>query len=519
MEHVSRIDTAREAVDQALNFADDEPLSGETPVHDIVLSDPLLQHLPFEGYRILDPQSSRAAPIKPLCDRTHSYISFVTPVFGDDRATGFAKRAASICRFVGRNWNNLLLVFVPMGIIAPELGCGDTVVFVFNCFAIVPLADVLCRATDDVSSFLGDTAGALLNVTMGNATELAIFVHALLQRQYAIVRTSLLGSIIVNMLLVLGLSILAGEIQMRGQSYNVLATRVAAGLLCLTTSTIKSSSDNIIQKRDILGISRGTSIVLIVVYIVYLWTQVKSTRFSYKPLIELGDEPVVQEMQESLELDRGSIHRRTLSYPRTFAPLPRSDIAAPAQYIDNRDLPDPYLAETFSDQMTATLELVRTIPWVRKAIPVAMMILSTCLISICGELLVGSIDHFVDHSPISKTMVGLIILPVVGNASELISGIMFAYRKQMDLAFAICIGSAIQMALLVAPLVVLLGWTLGREMSLNFSLFEAITLVASTVLFFSLVFDDRCSTIKGASLIAGYTIISLTSNFITSTED
>jgi Ca2+:H+ antiporter len=224
-------------------------------------------------------------------------------------------------------------------------------------------------------------------------------------------------------------------------------------------------------------------------------------------LIELDDDPVAPEMQESVELDRSSVHRRTLSYPRTFAPLPQSDIEAQAQCFDNRDLPDPYLAETFSAKVTTALDLIKTVPWVRKAIPVTLIVLSTCLISICGELLIGSIDHFVDHSPISKTMVGLIILPVVGNASELISGTMFAYRKQMDLAFAVCIGSAIQMALLVAPLVVLLGWTLGREMSLNFSLFEAITLVASTVMFFSLVFDERCSTIKGASLLAGYAII------------
>jgi Ca2+:H+ antiporter len=224
-------------------------------------------------------------------------------------------------------------------------------------------------------------------------------------------------------------------------------------------------------------------------------------------LIELDDEPIIPEMQESVELDRSSVHRHTLSYPRVFAPLPQSDIEIQAQSFDNSDLPDPYLAETFSAKMTAALDLIKTLPWVCKAIPVALIVLSTCLISICGELLVGSIDHFVDHSPISKTMVGLIILPVVGNASELISGIMFAYRKQIDLAFAVCIGSAIQMALLVAPLVVLLGWTLGREMSLNFSLFEAITLVASTVLFFSLVFDERCSTIKSASLLAGYAII------------
>ncbi|KAF1964996.1 Ca2+ transporter [Bimuria novae-zelandiae CBS 107.79] len=349
-------------------------------------------------------------------------------------------------------------------------GYGDSAVFVLNCFAVIPLADVLCRATDDAASFLGETAGALLNVTMGNTTELAIF-HALLQRQYTIVRTSLLGSIIVNMLFVLGLSILVGETQMRGQSYNIFATRVAAGLLCFTTvslllpSTIKTSPEPALQKRDILALSRGTSIVLIVVYFIYLWTQMKSRKFSYKPLTEHDEGLIDPEKEESIELSGGS-----------------------------------------------------SVPWVRKAIPVVLILLSTCLISISGELLVSSTDHFVDHSPISKTMVGLIILPIVGNAAELISGIMLAYRKQMDLAFAVCIGSAIQMALFVAPLVVLLGWGMGREMSLHFSMFEAITLVASTVLFFTLVFDDRCSGLKGAFLLAGYTIISLASYFIPDTE-
>lgn len=73
-----------------------------------------------------------------------------------------------------KNWNSLLLIFVPIGIIAPEVGCGDSAIFVLNCLAIIPLADMLCRATDDAASFLGETAGALLNITMGNATELAI---------------------------------------------------------------------------------------------------------------------------------------------------------------------------------------------------------------------------------------------------------------------------------------------------------------------------------------------------------
>ena len=225
-------------------------------------------------------------------------------------------------------------------------------------------------------------------------------------------------------------------------------------------------------------------------------------------MIEFDDaEPDTPGVQESVELERGSVHRRTLSYPRTSPPLHRPDIEAQPQYLDIRDLPDPSLPETLSAKLSATLELIKSVSWVRKAMPVALIILSTCLISICGELLVSSIDHFVEHSPISKTMLGLILLPIVGNAAELISGIMFAYRKQMDLAFAVCIGSAIQMALFVAPLVVLLGWAMGREMSLHFSMFEAITLVASTVLFISLIFDDRCSSLKGTLLLAGYTII------------
>lgn len=234
----------------------------------------------------------------------------------------------------------------------------------------------------------------------------------------------------------------------------------------------------------------------------------KSSKFSYKPLIELDDEPVMPEMEESVELNReGTFHRRTLSYPRTQTPLSWSDTEAQRQLIDIRDLPDPSLPDTLRGKINASIELIRSVPVIRKTIPVVLIVLTTCLISISGELLVSSIDHIVDRSPISKTMLGLIILPIVGNASELISGIMFAYRKQMDLAFAVCIGSAIQMALFVAPAVVLLGWAMGREMSLHFSMFEAITLVASTVLFFSLIFDERCSSLKAACLLAGYMII------------
>ena len=147
-----------------------------------------------------------------------------------------------------------------------------------------------------------------------------------------------------------------------------------------------------------------------------------------------------------------------------------------------------------------------------------VLLISTGLISICGKYLVDSIDHVVDHSPLRRTTVGLIILPIVGNAAELVSAIMFAARKQMDLAFAISIGSAIQIALFITPVVVILGWGMGRDMALQFSVFEAMTLIATTALFLSLVLDEKCSSLKGALLTAGYTIIALGTCFIPNPE-
>lgn len=426
-------------------------------------------------------------------------------------------------KYVMKNWSTILLIFVPLGISAPRFGCSGSVVFVLNCLAIIPLADILCRATDDVSAFLGETAGALLNVTMGNATEVVILyfvlrfhtsqqltnisVHALLQRQFLIVRTSLLGSIIVNILLVLSLAIITGEAHQRGQTYNILATRMAVGLLCLTTisllapSALRILSETSEMSDDVLTLSRAISIVLIIVYGIYLFSQIRSTKYAYRPLIQLDPEEHNQpEVVQIEDISQTSFHRRTLSYRRystTSAAL--DDLSS--QLISKEGFQSVIL------RISTSIEIMKAIPWIRKTFPVVALIISTSLIAISGGYLVDTIDHFVDHSPVSKTMIGLIILPVVGNAAELVSGIMFASRKQMDLAFAISIGSAIQIALFVTPLMVIAGWGMGRDMALHFTVFEALTLTTSTVLFAGIALDERCSLLKGVGLFAGYTVV------------
>lgn len=252
-------------------------------------------------------------------------------------------------------------------------------------------------------------------------------------------------------------------------------------------------------------LSRATSIVLIIVYFLYLWTQIRSEKYAYKPLIQL-DDPEVPEMVGSVELGRA--HRRTLSYPRAPLASPPLLSMSDSKSYDSCDTgaADPCCTSAVGG-LTAATNAILASAWVQRSVPVILLVVSTGLISVCSENLVSRIDHFVAHSPVSKTMVGLVMLPVVGNAAELVSGILFASRKQMDLAFAVSIGSAIQIALFVTPLVVLIAWGVDRDMSLHFTAFESVALAASSALFLMLVFDSRCSVLKGVCLCAGYAVI------------
>ncbi|OSS49077.1 hypothetical protein B5807_05413 [Epicoccum nigrum] len=501
------------------------------PQHDYTDSgrnDSVIGPLPTEGYRIFDTRPTVEYIIDTEARDTSEdpYTSFLTPTSDDtDTPLGLLIRTG---RFTAKYWSRMMLVFVPFGLAASYMNLDDSAVFVLNCLAIIPLADILCQATDHVASYMGETTGALVNVTMGNLTELVIFIQALMHRQYIIVRTSLLGSIIVNMLLVLGLAILTSEACEKNQSYNVLATRVAAALLCLTTislifpSTLNLASDDLATAQKMIDLSRATSIVLIVVYFLYLWTQIRSEKYAYKPLIQL-DDPEVPEMVDSVELGRATAHRQTLSYPRTPLASPLLLSLTASKSYDSFGGSEASLsyctpAVSMMNRLTAAMDDVFISSLVHKTAPVLFLVASTALISICSDNLVSRVDHFVAHSPISKTMVGLIILPIVGNAAELVSSILFASRKQTDLAFAVSIGSAIQIALFVTPLVVLIAWGIDRDMSLQFTAFESVALAVSSVLFLMLVFDNRCSMVKGVCLCAGYAIITIASYFVTDAE-
>lgn len=175
---------------------------------------------------------------------------------------------------------NILLIFVPIGIAVKFAGMNPVIIFAMNAIAIIPLAGLLAHATEAVASKLGDTVGALLNVTFGNAVELIIFIIALVKNEINIVQASIVGSILSNLLLILGMCFLLGGLRYREQIYNNTVTQMSACLLSLSVISLLlptafhaafSEGSSAAANAAVLKISRGTSIILLLIYILCKW--------------------------------------------------------------------------------------------------------------------------------------------------------------------------------------------------------------------------------------------------------
>lgn len=146
-------------------------------------------------------------------------------------------------------------------------------------------------------------------------------------------------------------------------------------------------------------------------------------------------------------------------------------------------------------------------PIMSRTAATVLLLVSTALVAVCAEFLVDAIPAMVDSSPVSQAFIGLIILPIVGNAAEHVTAVTVATKNKMDLAIGVAVGSSIQIALFVTPFVVILGWILGRDMSLYFNLFETVSLFATAFVVNFLVLDGRSNYLEGSLLIAAYVII------------
>ncbi|KAF2737082.1 vacuolar calcium ion transporter-like protein /H(+) exchanger [Polyplosphaeria fusca] len=344
------------------------------------------------------------------------------------------------------NYVNVLLIVVPFGIIAGALGWNPSVVFVLNFISIIPLAALLSFATEELSAKLGQTLGGLMNATFGNAVELIVSIVALNQGEIRIVQSSMLGSILSNILLVLGCCFLAGGIRRTERTFNSTVASTMSSLMAVASASLiipatlyavlpdgKGKDSKTDEDPNILLLSHGTAIILLALYILFLYFQL----FSHHEIFNDS------EMQgEESEEENGKV---------------LSPIAAGVA-----------------------------------------LVLVTVLVAVCAEYLVDSIDSIVESAHISKTFIGLVLIPIVGNAAEHVTAVIVAYKGKMDLAISVAIGSSLQIALFVTPFLVILGWIIHQPMTLHFQGFETVVFFLSVLVVNYLIQDGKSNYLEGA---------------------
>ncbi|ESK89446.1 calcium ion transporter [Moniliophthora roreri MCA 2997] len=337
------------------------------------------------------------------------------------------------------------------------LPTNATLVFVFTFLALIPQAQILGYYTEQLSLSSGEKIAALLNASLGNAVELIVAIIALVKCELEVVQASLIGSVISNLLLVNGLAILVGGAHNGEQIFSSSDAQLQSALLAVAFSSVlfptifyfietEKITDDVTQRQThLLVLSRGTAVVLIVIYGTYLWYNMVTTR---------------KRQDEEME----SSESKSCS--------------------DNAEVP-----------------LVS--PWLATAI----LVIDTALIAVTAEFLVSSINGLVAESPLSKQFVALILLPIAGNAAEHASAVMMAWRNKMTMALDIAIGSSIQISIFLLPLIVVLAWILGKPLTLYFDLFQTIVLIVTVFIVHYIVQDGKTVWMEGVILCSLYVIL------------
>jgi len=377
------------------------------------------------------------------------------------------------------SWMNVLLVFVPLSFASHHLGWDAALRFSFSFIAIMPLAKLLGVATEQLSLKLGQTLSGLLNASFGNAVEIIVGVAALLQGELRIVQTSMLGSILSNLLLVLGCSFLAAGLKYSESNFQVTAAQNAASLMTLACITlvipaayfmsqtveddilnvfVRTGQLSVIEERcrsGLLFISRGAAILLLFVYVVYLVFQLKTHAYLFDPN-----------------------HNR-----------------------EERD-PESRREEESEVQEQEALEMSTLAAGVA-------LVFATVVTSFAADYLVASIEETAERYSIPKPFIGLILLPLVANAAEHVTSVWMAMKGKMELTIGICVGSSIQIATFVIPLLVIVGWITGHDLTLFFANFETIVLFVSVLLVNLLIQDGKSNYMEGLMLVTLYLVVAL----------
>ncbi|MEM9772395.1 MAG: calcium/proton exchanger [Cyanobacteria bacterium P01_D01_bin.73] len=352
----------------------------------------------------------------------------------------------------------VLLAFIPVSVAAEVLEWDSLVVFLTAAAAIVPLAAWMGTATEEIAAKVGPSLGGLLNATFGNATELIVALIALKEGLLGVVKSSLAGSIIGNLLLVMGLSMFLGGLRYKSQTFQPVVARVNASsmnlaviaLLLPTAMNFTSTGIGVELSREL---STAVAVVLIGVYAMTLLFSMKTHTYLFDAAIanKEGEGAIAAgEIEEEEESHGGNI-------------------------------------------------------WLW----VGVLLAATIAVAFESEFLVTSLETATEQLGFSELFTGVILLPVIGNAAEHATAVTVAMKNKMDLSVSVAVGSSLQIALFVAPVLVLAGWAFGQPMDLNFQPFELVAIAVSVLIANSISSDGESNWLEGLLLLAAYVVLAL----------
>jgi Ca2+:H+ antiporter len=338
-----------------------------------------------------------------------------------------------------------LLILVPIALVLEYTGTGGaTAVFLASGLALIPLAGLLGRATEEAAAYTGPKIGALLNATLGNAAELIITIIALREGLVTVVKASIAGSIIGNTLVVLGLSLLLGGLKNGTQTFDprtasTNASMMLLAVIALTVPGVFALGPEEVRPTDanIGFLSDGVAAVLFIIYILYIF-------------YSLRQESPAEEVREG--------H----SGPSMSLPM-----------------------------------------------AIGLMAISTIGVVLMSEVLVGAIEPVAEQWGLSELFIGVMLVPFVGNIAEHIVAVQVAYQNRMDLSLGIAIGSGLQIALFVTPVLVGVGLLMGTPLDLVFNTYELVGLVGAALIAVLISVDGESNWLEGAQLLALYLVLGI----------
>jgi Ca2+:H+ antiporter len=345
-----------------------------------------------------------------------------------------------------------LLIFVPISIAAEYLHWGDLAVFITSALAIVPLAIWLSTATEEIAVVTGPAIGGLLNAVFGNATEVIIALVALKAGLVDIVKASITGTIISNLLLAMGLSMFLGGLKYKEQEFKPIVAQVSGSSMTLAVIAIllPTMAFYSANKSDVFAIEKlsiAVAIILIVVYAMTLLFSLKTHSYLYEVSL--------------VDLD----------------------------------------IETTRHKPNLRLWLV-------------ILVASTLAVAYESEMFVGVVESATKGLGLTPLFTGVILLPLVGGAAEYVTAVGVAIKNNMDLSVSVAMGSSLLVALLMAPLLVLVGYAIGQPMDLNFNPFEIVAVAVAVIVANLISLDGRSNWLEGSLLLATYLILAAAFYFL-----